>query len=99
MEWPTDSQGLTMGESSHAGEERAGSSGVAKQHATEQHDEGTVPATEEPSAASGGVMGFILVGESGAKNPAMEAPTPEATAVEELEVEETVHQAEEPVAP
>jgi hypothetical protein len=45
VEHPVGSQQPTVGESSHAVEEHAGSSDVTHQHAMEQqHDEETVPA-------------------------------------------------------
>jgi hypothetical protein len=84
VEHPAGSQQPTVGESSHAAEERGGSSDVTDQHATEQqHNEETVHAAEEPTAASGGMMGFVLVDGGGAENPAAGAPTAEAVPVEE----------------
>jgi hypothetical protein len=66
----------------------------------QQHDEETVPAAEEPTAASGGIMGFVLVNGGGTENPTIEALAAEATAVEEEpEIEEIVCPEEENVAP
>jgi hypothetical protein len=81
-----------VGESSHAIEEHTGSSDVANQHATEQqHNKETAPA-----AASGNIMGFILVDGGGTKNPTTEAPVVKAAVVEEKpKIEEIVRPKEE----
>jgi hypothetical protein len=64
-----------VGESSRTAEQHASSCDVAYQHATEQqHDEETMPTTEEPIVASGGIMGFVLVDRGGTEDPAAEAP-------------------------
>jgi hypothetical protein len=101
VEHPAGSQQPIVGKSSRAVEERARCSDVTNQHATkEQHDEEIVPAAEEPTAASSGIMGFVLVDRSGTENPAAEAPAGEAVAVEEEpEIEEIVHPKEENMAP
>jgi hypothetical protein len=53
VEHPVGSQQLTVGESSHAAEEHAGSSDVTHQHATEQeHDKETTPAAIDGSYLS-----------------------------------------------
>jgi hypothetical protein len=90
-----------VGESSHAVEERARPSDITNQRAIEQqHDEETTPAAEEPTAASGGRMGLVLVDGGGAENPAAEAPIAEATAAEEEpKIEEIIRPEEDVVAP
>jgi hypothetical protein len=66
----------------------------------QQHDEEIMPTTEEPSATSGGIMGFVLVDSCSIENPTVEALIGEATVVEEeLQIEEIVHPKEENVAP
>jgi hypothetical protein len=100
VEHPTGSQPPLVGESSRAVEERAGSSGTANQHTIEQQHEETTPTAEDPSAASGGIMGVVVVDRSGTGSPATEAPAVKATAVEEeAEIEEIVRLEEENVAP
>jgi replication fork clamp-binding protein CrfC len=56
-------------------------------------------AAEEPTATLGGIMVFVLVDRSSTKNPAIEALASEASAVEELEIEEIIHHEEENMAP
>jgi hypothetical protein len=59
-----------------------------------------MPATEEPTTASGGIIGFILVNGGGTENPATEVPIAEATAAKkELEIEEIIYPEEEIVSP
>jgi hypothetical protein len=66
----------------------------------QQQDKETMPATKKPSAASGGIMGFVVVDKSGTENPAIKAPAGEAAAVEEeTEIEEIVRPEEENVVP
>jgi hypothetical protein len=101
VEHPTSIQQPIVGESSRAVEECARSSDVTNQHATkQQHDEETAPAAEEPTATSGGIMGFVLVDKNGTENPAIEALSGEAIVVEEEpEIEEIIHPEEKNVAP
>jgi hypothetical protein len=99
VEHPTGSQLPSVGESSYTAEEHAGSSSTANQHTIEQQHEETAPIAEEPSAASGGIMGIVVVDRSGTGNPAIEALAVEAAAVEvEAEIEEIIRP-EENVAP
>jgi hypothetical protein len=59
-----------------------------------------MPATEEPTATSGVIIGFILVNGGGTENPATEVPVAEAAAAKkELEIEEIVCPEEEIMAP
>jgi hypothetical protein len=43
-------------------------------HTIEQQREEPAPTAEEPSAASGGIMGVVVVNKSSTGNPATEAP-------------------------
>jgi hypothetical protein len=52
VEHPTGNQPPSVGESSSATEERAGSSGAANQHTTEQQHDKPAPTAEEPNVAS-----------------------------------------------
>jgi hypothetical protein len=65
VEHPTGSQSPLVGESSRTAEERARSSGATNQHTTEQQHEEPTPTVEAPSAASGGIMGVVVVDKSG----------------------------------
>jgi hypothetical protein len=57
-------------------------------------------AIEEPTAASGGTMGLVLVDGGNTENSTVEAPVAEAVAVEEEpKIEEIVRLEEEVVAP
>jgi hypothetical protein len=59
-----------------------------------------MPATEEPTTALGGIIGFILVNGGGTENPATEVPVAKAAAAKkELEIEEIIYPEEEIVAP
>jgi hypothetical protein len=96
---PTSNQPLSVGESSHAAEERARPSRTANQHSPEQQHEEPTPTAEEPSAASGGTMGVVVVEKSSTRNPTTEALA-EATAIEEeAKLKEIVRLEEENVAP
>jgi hypothetical protein len=81
VEQPSVTQPPSVRESSHAVEERAGSSGTANQHTTEQQREEPAPTIEEPNATSGVIMGIVVVEKSYTENPASEAPAVKTAAV------------------
>jgi cytoskeletal protein RodZ len=100
VEHPADHQPTSAGESSHAAEERVEPSRTADQRSPEQQREEPTPTAEEPSVASSGTIGIVVVKESGTGNPASEAPASEAAPAEEkAEIEEIVHPEEEKLAP
>jgi hypothetical protein len=100
VEHPTGSQPPSVGESSHAAEDHAESSGTANQHTTKKQREEPARIAEEPSAASGDVMGIVVVEKSSTRNPATEGPAVEAAVVEEeAEIEEIIRSEEENAAP
>jgi hypothetical protein len=59
-----------------------------------------MPTTEEPSVASGGTIGIVVVEEGGTGNPTTKGLAAEAAATEEeAEIEEIIRPEEEKVAP
>jgi hypothetical protein len=84
VEHPVGNQPPSARESSRTAEERAGPSGTADQSSPAQQRVEPTPTTEEPSAASGGTMVFVVVEESCTENPATEAPAAEAAATKEV---------------
>jgi hypothetical protein len=100
VEHSVGNQLTSAGESSRTIEEHARPSGTTDQSNPMQQRAELMPTAEEPSAASGGTMGVVVVEESGAGNPATKALAAEgAVTEEEAEIEEIICPKEEKVAP